>query len=40
MFILYNGTSRVVIVPPIEKARGMFKGTNADHIREEVEEER
>jgi AbrB family looped-hinge helix DNA binding protein len=40
MFIPYNGTLRVVIVPPIEKARGMFKGMNTDNIREEVDEER
>lgn len=40
MFIPYNGTLRVVIVPPIEKARGMFKGINTDNIREEVDEER
>jgi len=40
MFIPYNGTLRVVIVPPIKKARGMFKGMNTDNIREEVDEER
>ena len=40
MFIPYNGTLRVVIVPPIQKARGMFKGMNVDNIREEVDEER
>lgn len=39
-FIPYNGTLRVVIVPPIEAARGMLKGMNADNIREEVDEER
>ena len=40
MFIPYNGTLRVVIVPPIKKARGMFKGMNIDNVREEVDEER
>jgi len=40
MFIPYNGTLRVVVVPPIKKARGMLKGMNADNIREEVDEER
>jgi AbrB family looped-hinge helix DNA binding protein len=40
MFIPYNGTLRVVIVPPIKKARGMLKGTNTENIREEVDEER
>jgi AbrB family looped-hinge helix DNA binding protein len=40
MFIPYNGTLRVVIVPPIKKARGMLKGINTDNIREEVDEER
>jgi AbrB family looped-hinge helix DNA binding protein len=40
MFIPYNGTLRVVIVPPIKKARGMLKGMNTDKIREEVDEER
>jgi AbrB family looped-hinge helix DNA binding protein len=40
MFIPYNGTLRVVIVPPVKKARGMLKGMNTDNIREEVDEER
>jgi len=40
MFIPYNGTLRVVVVPPIKKARGMLKGINTDKIREEVDEER
>lgn len=39
MFIPYNGTLRVVVVPPIKKARGMLKGINTDNIREEVDEE-
>ncbi|TAH49831.1 MAG: AbrB/MazE/SpoVT family DNA-binding domain-containing protein [Chloroflexota bacterium] len=40
MFIPYNGTLRVVIVPPLKKARGMFKGLAAQNLREEVDEER
>jgi AbrB family looped-hinge helix DNA binding protein len=40
LFIPYNGTLRVVVVPPIKKARGMLKGMNTDNIREEVDEER
>ena len=40
MFIPYNGTLRVVIVPPVKKARGMLKGINTENIREEVDEER
>jgi AbrB family looped-hinge helix DNA binding protein len=40
MFIPYNGTLRLVIVPPIKKARGMLKGMNTENIREEVDEER
>ncbi|MEW5829790.1 MAG: AbrB/MazE/SpoVT family DNA-binding domain-containing protein [Chloroflexota bacterium] len=40
MFIPYSGTLRVVIVPPVEKARGMLKGMDTRDIREEVDEER
>ena len=40
MFIPYNGTLRVVVVPPIKKARGMLKGINTDNIRGETDEER
>ena len=40
MFIPYNGTLRVVVVPPIKKARGMLKGMNTANIREEVDEKR
>jgi AbrB family looped-hinge helix DNA binding protein len=40
MFIPYNGTLRVVVVPPIKKARGMLRGMNTENIREEVDEER
>lgn len=40
MFIPYNGTLRVVVVPPIKKARGMLKGIGTENIREEADEER
>jgi AbrB family looped-hinge helix DNA binding protein len=40
LFIPYNKTLRVVIVPPIEQARGMFKGIDASGLREEEDEER
>lgn len=40
MFIPYNGTLRVIMIPPIQKARGMLKGINTENIREEVDEER
>jgi len=40
MFIPYNNTLRVVIVEPIEKARGSLKGISSAGIREEIDEER
>ena len=40
MFIPYNQTLRVVIVPPIEKARGLLKGMDTDVQREEEDEAR
>lgn len=40
MFIPYNNTLRVVLVQPMEKARGMLKGMNTEGIREEIDEER
>lgn len=40
MFIPYNLTLRVVVVPPIETARGLLKGLNTDVEREEVDERR
>ena len=40
MFIPYQKTLRVVIVPSIQEARGMLKGMNTDDIREEVDEQR
>jgi AbrB family looped-hinge helix DNA binding protein len=40
MFIPYRNSLRLVIVPPIEKARGIFKGLNTKNIREEADEER
>ncbi|HEY5271124.1 MAG TPA: AbrB/MazE/SpoVT family DNA-binding domain-containing protein [Anaerolineales bacterium] len=40
LFIPYKNTLRVVIVPPIEQARGMFKGLDTNNLREEEDEER
>ena len=40
MFIPYKNSIRLVVVPPIKDARGIFKGMNTDNIREEVDEER
>ncbi len=40
MFIPYNNTLRLVVVPSIDKARGMFKGLTTEGIREEKDEER
>lgn len=42
MFIPYRNSIRLVIVPPIDQALGIFKGLkiNSDDIREEVDEER
>jgi len=40
MFIPYNGTLRVVVIPPIKKARGMLQGIRTENIREEWEEKR
>ena len=40
MFIPYNNTLRLVVVPSIDKARGMFKGLTTERIREEKDEER
>jgi len=37
MFIPYNKTLRVVIVPAIEQALGMFEGIDADPQREKAD---
>jgi AbrB family looped-hinge helix DNA binding protein len=37
MFIPYKNTIRVVIVPPIEEAEGMFPGIDTDPYREKVD---
>ena len=34
MFISYNNTLRVVIVPPMEEAEGLFEGIETDPQRE------
>jgi len=40
MFISYQKSLRLVIVPSIEVAYGMLAGMNVDNIREEEDEER
>ena len=40
IFIPYQKSIRLVVVPPIKDALGMFKGINAKNIREEVDEQR
>ena len=40
LFIPYNGTLRVIVIPPIKKARGILEGINTENIREEADEER
>ncbi len=37
MFIPYNNTLRVVIVPPIEESMGMFEGIDVDPQREKAD---
>jgi AbrB family looped-hinge helix DNA binding protein len=39
MFIPYNNTMRVIIVPPIEEAEGMFEGIDTDPQREKEDRE-
>ncbi len=39
MFIPYNGTLRVVLVPPIEQAQGMFEGIDTNPQREKADRE-
>ena len=39
LFVPYNDTLRVVIVPPIEDAQGMFKGIDTDTQREKEDRE-
>ncbi len=39
MFIPYNNTLRVVIVPPIEDAEGIFEGIDTDPKREKEDRE-
>ncbi|HXF84819.1 MAG TPA: AbrB/MazE/SpoVT family DNA-binding domain-containing protein [Anaerolineales bacterium] len=40
LFILYKNSIRLVIVPSLKDARGIFKGMNTDNLREEVDDER
>ncbi len=39
MFIPYNSTLRVVVVPPIDQALGMFEGIDTDPQREKEDRE-
>ena len=39
LFIPYNNTLRVVIVPPIEDAEGIFEGIDTDPQRDKVDRE-
>jgi AbrB family looped-hinge helix DNA binding protein len=40
MFIPYRNSIRLVVVPSIKDARGIFKGISGKNLREEVDEER
>lgn len=40
IFIPYQKSIRLVIVPSIKEALGMFKGVDTKHLREEADEER
>ena len=40
LFIPVENTLRLIIIPSIEEAYGMFQGINTDDLREEVDEER
>ena len=39
LFIPYNNTLRLVIVPPIEDAEGIFEGIGTDPQRDKVDRE-
>ncbi len=39
-FIPFNKTLHVIIVPPMDQARGILKGMNTEGYREEQDEER
>lgn len=40
MFLPYKNMLHLVVVPSLEKARGMFNGIDANVEREHVDEER
>ncbi len=40
VFIPYEGSLRLIFVPPIREARGMFRGLDSDPHRDEEDEER
>ena len=39
-FIPYRNSMRLVVVPPIEQARGILAGMKTDNLREETDEPR
>ncbi|MEW6401805.1 MAG: AbrB/MazE/SpoVT family DNA-binding domain-containing protein [Chloroflexota bacterium] len=39
MFVPYEKSIRLVIVPPVREGLGMFKGINTDSIRQEKDDE-
>jgi len=40
MFIPYQKSLSLVVIPSIQEAHGMFKRITSDEIREEIDEER
>jgi AbrB family looped-hinge helix DNA binding protein len=40
LFIPYKNSIRLVIVPVIKDARGIFKGISNENLREEMDEQR
>lgn len=40
LFIPYQKSMRLVIVPAVEDARGMFQAVDSDNLRDENDEER
>lgn len=40
MFIPFSGSLRLVVVPPLEKAQGLFPNLGQEDLREEEDEER
>lgn len=40
LFIPYQKSIRLVIVPPIQEALGLFRGVSTENLREEEDEQR